>query len=148
MDMPPNAALPMGPSAAGAGGPGELGMPPGGPLPEGGTPPGGPMGAPMSQPNAAEGLKAGARVNVTMAIDILQQALPAMGAATPEGQAVLNALKTLTKAFGKTEAKSRELIPAEVMQLLSGLPQTNPNPGMKAGGARPVPGVGAPPLNV
>jgi len=124
-----------------------VGPPPGGPGP-GATPPGGPTGSPMSQPQQAEGLKTAARVNITMAIDILQQSLPAMGAATEEGQAVLNALKTLTKAFGKTETKSRELIPAEIMQLLSALPQTNPGPGMKAGAARPVPGVGAPPVNV
>jgi hypothetical protein len=102
----------------------------------------------MSQPAAADGLKASAQVNITMAIDILQQSLPAIGVQTPEGQAVLNALKTLTKAFAETESKSRELIPAEIMQMLSALPQTNPSPGMKAGAARPMPGMGAPPVNI
>lgn len=102
----------------------------------------------MAQPQPAEGLKSAARVNITMAIDILQQSLPAMGAATPEGQAVLNALKTLTKAFGQTEQKSRELIPAEIAQMLSALPQTNPSAAMKAGAARPIPGAGGPPINI
>lgn len=102
----------------------------------------------MAQPQQAEGLKQAARVNVTMAIDILQQALPAMGAASEEGQALLNALKTLTKAFGQTEQKSRELIPAEIAQMLSALPQTNPSPAMRAASARPIPGAGAPILNV
>jgi hypothetical protein len=90
------------------------------------------------------GLAANARMQVTMAMDVLGQALPALDVKSAEGQAVLKALQTLSKAFGESANKSRDLIPSEVMTLLSGLPGQNTPPGAKAAAAQPQPGAGAP----
>lgn len=88
-----------------------------------------PMGAPMSTPEPKEGEKASARINVQMAMDLLQQSLPALGAESEEGQAIMKVVRDLTKSFGERESKSKELVPAEIMQLMQTLPQ--------AGGATP-----------
>lgn len=123
--------------AGGAAGPG------GSPSPGGA----GPLGTPMSTPQASDGLKAAARMNVTLAIDTLTKALPDLGAMSEEGKAIRDALKALTNIFGKSESKSRELIPAEIMQLLSGLPQSNPGPTAQAMSAKPkIPSAGGGPV--
>lgn len=117
-------------------------MPPGGP----GAPPpgaggpgmGGPTPTPMSTPQPMEGMQKAARVNVQMAVKMLQRELPHFELDSDQGKALLSALKTLSSGFGKTEDKDQELIPAEIMQLLS---QVGPGAG---GGAKP-PGPGAPP---
>lgn len=115
------------------------------PAPGGGG--GAPVGSPMTTPEPMEGLKTAARVQVTLAIDILQRSLPDLGVESEEGQAVLKTLNTLSKAFGKTEQKSRDLIPAEIMQLLGALPQTAPGPSAKAMSASPmIPGAGPGPM--
>lgn len=81
----------------------------------------GPMAAPMSTPQEPAGTKQGGMVQVTMALELMSQALPQIGAHTEEGQAVLTALKSLSKLFG--QPKQKELIPAEVAQMVGGLPQ-------------------------
>jgi hypothetical protein len=83
----------------------------------------------MSTPEPKEGEKAAARINIQMAMDLLQQSLPALGSDSEEGAAIMKVVKELTKAFGEREAKSKELVPAEIMQLMQTLPQ--------AGGATP-----------
>jgi len=88
-----------------------------------------PIGSPMSTPEPKEGEKAAARINIQMAMDLLQQSLPALGSDSEEGAAIMKVVKELTKAFGEREAKSKELVPAEIMQLMQTLPQ--------AGGATP-----------
>lgn len=109
-------------------------------------PGGGPTGAPMATPEPMEGLKANAKMQVTMAMDVLGQALPNLDVKSPEGQAVLKALQTLSKAFGESASGSRDLIPSEVMTLLSGLPAQNPSPGAKAAAAQPSPGASGAPI--
>lgn len=96
-----------------------------GAMPAAGIPP---TSSPMATPQPGAGLAQAARTSVQAAIDVLQQALPALGATSDEGQAVLNALKTLTKSFGRSESKNRELMPAEIMQLLAGLPKGTGGP--------------------
>ncbi len=103
-----------------------------------------PGGAPMATPQPAKGLQQAEKVHVMMSMDLLAQAIPALGPNSEEGQAVMKALQILSKQFGKTQDKSRELVPAEIMQLLSALPQAGGgNPGAKA---MAMPGAGAPPL--
>jgi hypothetical protein len=85
-------------------------------------------------------------VNVQMAIDLLTQSLPSIGSTTEEGQAVLNAVKSLTRKFGKSEAKSKELVPAEILQMIRSLPQAGgATPEAKAMMAAPIPGTQTPP---
>ena len=82
-----------------------------------------PTGAPMSTPQPKEGERLAAKVNVQMAMDLLQQSLPAFGAESEEGKAIMSVVKNLSKSFGEREAKTRELIPAEIIQMMQTLPQ-------------------------
>lgn len=115
----------------------------------GATPQGAPSGnapvsAPMSTPEPKQGEKQNAMINVSLAMDLLEQTLPALGSETDEGKTILIALTGLSKKFGKSEGRSKELAPAELMQMMHNLPQMGGmSPEMKAmqGGA---PG-GAPP---
>lgn len=110
-----------------AGGAGTKGAPVTPPAP--GTPSAGPVSAPMSTPEPKAGEKQNALINVSLAMDLLEQTLPPLGSETEEGQTVLGVLKTLSSKFGATRSKSKELVPAELMQLMQNLPQ--------AGGASP-----------
>jgi hypothetical protein len=92
------------------------------------------MGAPMSTPEPAEGQKQAAIVNVQMAINMLEHALPILGSNSDEGQVVLTSLKSLSKQFGET--KSQDLIPAELQMLMQSAQQTGGAPGQAA----PMPG--------
>ena len=88
-----------------------------------------PMAAPMSTPEPKMGNKEGGMVNVSMAQDLLEQALVAIGSDSDEGKAVLNAINTLNKVLGPKKAKVGELQQSEIIQMLQNLPQ--------AGGATP-----------
>ena len=120
--------------------------PPGGPgaspIPGAGSPP---TSAPMSAPQENAGEKQQAMIKVQQAMDLLEQALPDFGSESEEGGEIIKTLGTLGKKFGgQNRARSNELMPAELMNLLSSLPQ---GPGgmkpMPAGGGAPMPG-GAP----
>lgn len=112
--------------------PGAGGQPPGG----GGAAPG---GAPMTTPQPAAGEKQNAMVNVTIAMDLLEQVLPALGSESEEGQTILGVLSKLSSKFGHTRAKSQELVPAELMQLMQSLPQAGGmSPEAKAMGQQPM----------
>ena len=93
----------------------------------------------MSTPQENKGEQKGAMVQVQMAIDILEQALPAFGSETEEGHAVLDALKGLSKKFASKRDKGRELIPSEIMNLVSSMPKPQgvAMPGGAPGGAPP-----------
>jgi hypothetical protein len=109
-------------------GAGKTGAPPAQAQP---TPPGGvPGAAPISTPQPAQGQKANAMVNVHLAMSLLTQVLPALGAQSEEGRTIMTCLQSLSKKFGQTQDKSAELVPAELMQLMQNLPQ--------AGGMSPV----------
>lgn len=95
-----------------------------------------PAGGPMATPQPKEGVTQAGLVQVSLALNALEQALPAFGSATEEGKAVLSALKTLSGKFGRQRQESDKLVPAELMQLvqgagpaaksLGGLPPTQP----------------------
>lgn len=89
-----------------------------------------PLSAPMATPEPKAGRKEAALVNVSMALDLLEQTLPALGSETEEGKRVMSALSSLTALVGKKKARTDELQQAEIMQLLQNLPQ--------AGGGTPA----------
>ena len=88
-----------------------------------------PSAAPMSTPEPKMGNREGALVNISMAMDLIEQALPSLGAESDEGRKVLTALRTLTDIIGPKKSKAGELQQSEILQLLQTLPQ--------AGGATP-----------
>ena len=105
-----------------------------------------PMGAPMSTPEPKMGNKEGAMVNLSMAMDLLKQSLPAVGADSEEGKKILAAIRTITGVLGSKQDSASALQPSEILQMLQTLPQ--------AGGATPegkamaqapaIPGMAAP----
>ena len=126
---------------------GGKGGPPGGgaPSPGGGATP--PAGAPMSGPQPAAGDKQGAMLKIQQAMDLLEMSLPDFGSESEEGGEIIKVLGALGKKFGgENRARSKELMPAELMNLMSNPPQgpggMKPVPG--SGGGAPMPGGGAP----
>ena len=117
------------------------------------------MTSPMSTPEPKMGNKEGALVNLGMALDLIEQALPSLGSESPEGQKAVAAMRALHGILGPGKPRTNELQPAEIMQLLGSLPQAGnvtpevsailgPRPGMPpppGAGAPPPPGAGAPP---
>lgn len=88
-----------------------------------------PMPSPMSTPEPKMGNREASLINISMAMDLLEQSLPAIGSETAEGKMVLQAIRTMTNILGPKKAKTAELQPAEILQMLQTLPQ--------AGGASP-----------
>ena len=108
-----------------------------------------PMAAPMSTPEPKMGSKEGAMINIQMALDLLEQSLPALGSESDEGQGIMQAISRLTRLFGKREAKTRELIPAEIMQMIQSLPQAGgATPEQRVAATAPVPGTTQPPIAI
>ena len=118
--------------------------------PGAGAPPGvekpGPTGA-MPQPQDKQGLKEAARVNIHIAMNMLEQALPVFGSETKEGKNVLRALNQLSKDFGDSDTS--DLHPAELRQLVGAMPQSGGGSEVqkmlmqqaaKGGGGQPQPG--------
>jgi hypothetical protein len=64
---------------------------------------------------------AGGRADIQVVVKKLTQSLQTFSPTTEEGKAVMKAISALTKAFGDTESKDKELMPAEVMQALQGV---------------------------
>ncbi len=75
----------------------------------------------MAKPQEKAGIKEAARVNIHIAMNMLEQALPAFGSESKEGKSVLKILSMLSKEFGKNDAS--DLVPAEVLQMNKSLPQ-------------------------
>lgn len=88
-----------------------------------------PIGSPMSTPEPKMGTREGAMINLSMAMDLIEQALPAFGSESPEGAKALQVLRSLSGIIGGKKDKAKELQNAEIMQMLQNLPQ--------AGGATP-----------
>ena len=117
-----------------------------------------PMSSPMSTPEPKMGNREAAMINISMAMDLLEQSLPALGSESVEGQKVLAAIRGMSAIIGPKKAKTNELQPAEIMHMLQTLPQAGgatPEgkamsqapaiPGMSSGGMPPPPmGGGAP----
>jgi hypothetical protein len=131
--IPPELMKLLGGAGGAAGGGAPEGVAPGGPA--GGIPP---VSSPMSTPQPAEGEKQGAMIKVQQAMDLLEQALPDFGSESEEGKIVLQVLSGLGKKFGGADrARSKELMPAEIMNLMASLPRG-------PGGVHPPQAGGAP----
>lgn len=112
----------QGGSPGGAGAPAGAPPKPGAEAAPGGAPPGqSPAAAPMSKPQDKRGLKAAAQTNIHIAVNMLEEALPAFGSESPEGGKILAALKSLGSMVAKRD--SSDLVPAEILQLVKRLPQ-------------------------
>ena len=132
MSVPPELMKALGP--AGPTGPGAGGPPPPQAMPGGAPPVAGPAGGPMMTPSRKEGNLAGGKADIQVILKKLTQSLQTFAPTTDEGKAVMKAITALTKAFGETEGKDKELMPAEIMQALTGL----------AGPGKPPPGLPMP----
>lgn len=82
-----------------------------------------PMPSPMSTPEPKAGERDGALINVSMALDLIEQSLPAIGSETPEGRKLMQALGSLISVLGPKKQKAQDLQSAEILQLLQNLPQ-------------------------
>ena len=105
-----------------------------------------PMSSPMSTPEPKMGNREAALINISMAMDLLEQSLPALGSESQEGQKVLGAIRGMSSIIGPKKGKVNELQPAEIMQMLQTLPQAG---GATAEGkamaqAPTIPGMSAP----
>jgi hypothetical protein len=110
-----------------------------------------PMASPMSTPEPKMGNKEAALINISMAIDLLEQSLPAFGSVSEEGKKTLNAIRALSGLIGQKKGKTDELQQSEILQLLQTLPQAGgatpegramaqaPIPGMPPAGGMPPP---------
>lgn len=73
----------------------------------------------MMTPQQPHGQQEGSRIDVLMATKMLERALPSFGVQSPEGKAILTALKGLAKAFGESEQNTQELMPAELRHMMA-----------------------------
>lgn len=106
-----------------------------------------PMASPMTTPEPQEGNMEQARLNVMMALDMLQNALMEFGMDTEEGMALQKVVGDITREFGERESSTRELMPAEIMNLVQTLPQAGgATPEARAIAQAPVPGTQQPPM--
>jgi hypothetical protein len=104
-----------------------------------------PMSSPMTTPEPQAGNMEEARLNVMMALDMLQKALQTFGMQSEEGESLSDAIEELISKFGERESQTRELMPAEIMNLVSTLPQAGgATPEARAVAAAPVPGTEQP----
>ena len=104
-----------------------------------------PSASPMSTPEPRMGTQEAARINVGLAMDLLEQSLPGLSAESDEGQKVMSALKSLTAMMGPRTAKTNGLKNAEILQMLQTLPSAGGgSPEARAMSASP-PMPGAPP---
>ena len=100
-----------------------------------------PMASPMSTPEPKMGSKEAALINISMAMDLLEQSLPAFGSESSEGQKALNAIRQLSGLIGPRKSKTNELQQSEILQMLQTLPQAGgATPEGKAMAQAPIPG--------
>ena len=106
-----------------------------------------PMAGPMSTPEPKLGDREAAMTNLGIVADLLEQCLPAFGSETPEGQKILNAIRTVSGMLGPRKNKTNELQQSEILQLMQTLPKAGGTPPELKGmqNAPPVPGMPPPP---
>ena len=101
-----------------------------------------PMASPMSTPEPKMGTKEAAMINIGMAMDLLEQSLPALGSESVEGQKALAAIRQLTGLMGPRKNKTNELQQSEILQMLQTLPQAGgATPEGRAMAQAPIPGM-------
>ena len=98
------------------------------PSPEASSPETPPMASPMSTPEKQMGTREAAMINISIALDLLDQSLPAVGAESDEGKAIMEASRKLGSLLGGKRNETGELQQSEILQMLQTLP--------KAGGDR------------
>ena len=99
-------------------------------------PPAGPMGSSMAQPTPNDGSRQMAMVQVETAQQMLEQAMPALGADSDEYKAVERAMKALAKNFKRSQASG--LVPAQIAEMARAQQQSPLTQFMGgAGGAQP-----------
>ena len=104
-----------------------------------------PRSSPMSTPEPKMGSKEAAMINVGMAMDLLEQSLPALGSESVEGQKALAAIRSLTGLMGPRKNKTNELQQSEILQMLQTLPQAGgASPEGRAMASAPIPGMPSP----
>ena len=129
--------LMRGPRSAGAAAP--MPQAPAAPMTDAETPP---IAAPMSTPEPKMGSREAALINIGMAMDLIEQSLPALGSESEEGRKALDAIRNLTGVMGPRKAKTNELQQAEILQMLQSLPQAGgASPEAKAIAQAPIPGM-------
>ena len=82
-------------------------------------------------PQDKKGLKAAAATNVHIAVNMLEEALPAFGSESAEGGKILAALKSLSSMVAKRDTSDLQEVPAEILQMVRRMPQMggwNPGP--------------------
>jgi hypothetical protein len=108
-----------------------------------------PMASPMSTPEVKKGEQEKARLNVMMALDMLQSAIGAFPPDTDEGATIQKVVADITRRFGERESDTRQLMPAEILQMIQTLPQAGgATPGQRTAAMAPVEGATAPPLPI
>src|ERR1700704_1926813 len=99
MSVPPELMKQMmAKGGAGVGGVAPPGGAPGGASAQGPT---APAAAPISKPQDKKGLKTAAMTNIHIAANMLEEALPAFGSESEEGQKILSALKVIGPMLAK-----------------------------------------------
>lgn len=100
------------------------------------------MASPMSTSEPKMGSREGALINIGMALDLIEQSLPALGSESEEGRQALSAMRALNSALGPRKNKTNELQSAEILQMLQSLPQAaGASPETRAMSRAPIPGM-------
>jgi hypothetical protein len=108
-----------------------------------------PMASPMSTPEPKMGSKEAAMISVQTAMDLLEQAIGSVGADSEEGKALMDAVTSLTKKFGKRQESTKELMPMEIMNMIQSLPQAGgATPEQRVAASAPLKGTEAPPMAI
>lgn len=99
-----------------------------------------PTSAPMSTPEAAQGDELQAKVNLRIALDLLQQTAAKISDKSPLGLKLKAINTSLASAIGLSDmSKTEELVPAQLQMMMAQLPQTgNATPAQKAAQATPM----------
>jgi len=108
-----------------------------------------PMASPMSTPEPKRGEEESARLNIMMALDMLQQAMGVFDMNSPEAKTIEGVVAEITRRFGEREADTRRLMPSEIIQMIQSLPQAGgATPGQREAMSAPIAGTTAPPLPI
>jgi hypothetical protein len=75
----------------------------------------------MAAPQPQQGRTELGTVQVHIAMQILERALPMFGSTSKEGTAIIRTLSTLSRDFGQRDTS--DLVPAEVMSMVQGMGQ-------------------------
>ena len=77
----------------------------------------GPAGSPMTNPQQMEGERAQGLAMAQTAIELLSMSLPMLSVQSEEGEAVLSALKSLSRKLGIKAQNQSNLMPAQIEML-------------------------------